>query len=96
MNFKALDPIIHSPLRLAVMSILMEMREADFILLRERTGATAGNISAQINKLKEAGYVQVVKGFRDNYPRTLCKITSKGSVAFEEYQQALQSFLKPG
>ncbi len=94
MNFKTLDPVIHSQLRLAVMSLLKELREADFILIREKTGATPGNVSTQINKLKEAGYVQVVKTFRDNYPRTVCKITAKGMNAFEEYSQALQTYVK--
>lgn len=94
MIFKPLDPIIHSPLRLAVMSLLTEMREADFNFIREKTTASAGNVSAQINKLKDAGYVQIVKSFRENYPRTICKVTAKGVNAFENYRDALRPYLK--
>lgn len=93
MDFKELDPILHSQLRLAVMSLLISVREAEFTFIREKTGATAGNLSVQINKLKEAGYIDVIKQFKDNYPQTICKITQKGVVAFEVYVQNLQSYL---
>lgn len=96
MYFKDLDPVLHSQLRLAVMSILVSEQEAEFTLLKERTNATAGNLSVQINKLKEAGYIEVIKQFRDNYPQTLCKITGAGQQAFESYVSAIQSYLKPG
>src|SRR6201989_1218961 len=81
--FKDLDPILHSQLRLAVMSLLISVKEAEFTFLRDKTNATAGNLSVQIQKLKEAGYIDVVKQFRDNYPQTICKITSAGVQAFE-------------
>lgn len=96
MYFKDLDPVLHSQLRLAVMSILVSEQEAEFTLLKEKTNATAGNLSVQINKLKEAGYIEVIKQFRDNYPQTLCKITGAGQLAFESYVNAIQSYLKPG
>ncbi|WP_298740839.1 transcriptional regulator [uncultured Chitinophaga sp.] len=96
MYFKDLDPVLHSQLRLAVMSILVSVQEAEFTLLKERTNATAGNLSVQINKLKEAGYIEVIKQFRDNYPQTLCRITGAGRLAFESYVNAIQSYLKPG
>ena len=91
--FKDLDPILHSQLRLAVVSILISVKEADFIYLREKTNATAGNLSVQINKLKEAGYIDVSKQFKDNYPQTTCKITPQGILAFEQYVKDLQSYL---
>jgi len=91
--FKDLDPILHSQLRLAVVSILISVKEADFIYLREKTNATAGNLSVQINKLKEAGYIDVSKQFKDNYPQTTCKITHQGILAFEQYVKDLQSYL---
>jgi len=94
MEFKALDPILHSQLRLAVMSILISTREAEFTFIREKTKATAGNLSVQINKLKEADYIEVTKQFNNNYPQTLCRITPKGIDAFEHYVQALQSYMK--
>ena len=74
--FKDLDPILHSQLRLAVMSLLISVKEAEFTFLKEKTNATAGNLSVQIQKLKEAGYIEVIKQFKDNYPQTICKITS--------------------
>jgi len=91
--FKDLDPILHSQLRLAVMSLLISVKEAEFIFLKEKTNATAGNLSVQIQKLKEAGYIEVIKQFKDNYPQTICKVTSTGIKAFEEYVKNLQAYL---
>jgi hypothetical protein len=91
--FKDLNPILHSQLRLAIISILISVQEAEFTYLREKTEATAGNLSVQINKLKEAGYIDVAKAFKDNYPQTVCKITPLGVQAFEEYVKDLQSYL---
>jgi hypothetical protein len=91
--FKDLNPILHSQLRLAVVSVLISIKEAEFTYLREKTNATAGNLSVQINKLKEAGYIDVTKQFKDNYPQTICKITPQGILAFEEYVKDLQSYL---
>ena len=95
MEFKELDPILHSQLRLAVISLLIGLKEAEFTFIREKTNSTACNLSVQINKLKEADYIEVTKQFKDNYPQTLCKITPKGISAFELYVQALQSYMKP-
>jgi len=91
--FKDLDPILHSQLRLAVMSLLISVKEAEFTFLKEKANATAGNLSVQIQKLKEAGYIEVIKQFKDNYPQTICKITSSGIKAFEEYVKNLQVYL---
>jgi len=93
MEFKDLDPILHSQLRLAVVSLLISVKEAEFTFIREKTNATAGNLSVQVNKLKEAGYIEVVKQFKDNYPQTICKITAAGVTAFEQYVKNLQSYL---
>ncbi len=94
--FKDLDPILHSQLRLAVMSLLIGVKEAEFTFIKEKTNATAGNLSVQVQKLKEAGYIAVMKEFKDNYPNTTCKITKKGIASFEQYVQALQQYLKVG
>jgi DNA-binding MarR family transcriptional regulator len=96
-QFRDLDPVLHSQLRLAIISLLMREKESDFSILKDRTKATAGNLSVQINKLREAGYIDVVKDFKDNYPHTICKITVSGSKAFEQYVKSLQSYvsLKP-
>ena len=91
--FKELDPILHSQLRLAVVSLLISVKEAEFTFLKEKTNATAGNLSVQINKLKEAGYIDVIKQFKDNYPQTTCKITPRGIDAFDEYVKSLQTYL---
>ena len=91
--FKDLNPILHSQLRLAVMSLLITVKEAEFTFIKEKTNATAGNISVQINKLKDAGYIDVIKQFKDNYPQTTCKITPAGIKAFEEYVKNLQTYL---
>jgi DNA-binding transcriptional ArsR family regulator len=91
--FKDLDPILHSQLRLAVMSLLMSVKEAEFTFLKEKTNATAGNLSVQIQKLKDAGYIDVVKQFKDNYPQTMCKVTPTGIKAFDQYVKNLQAYL---
>lgn len=90
---KPLNPIIHSELRLAVMSLLVEMEEADFVFLREQTGATAGNLSVQIDKLSKAGYVEVEKSFKGRRPCTTCRLTSAGLQAFDEYVAALKDYI---
>ena len=94
MDFKDLDPILHSQLRLAVVSLLISVKEAEFTFLKEKTNSSAGNLSVQLNKLKEAGYIDITKQFKDNYPQTLCKITPVGITAFEEYVKNLQQYLK--
>ena len=91
--FKDLDPILHSQLRLAIVSLLVGVKEAEFTFLKEKTNATAGNLSVQVQKLKDAGYIDVVKQFKNNYPQTLCKITPKGVKAFEQYVKDLQTYL---
>ncbi|MFV0471688.1 MAG: winged helix-turn-helix domain-containing protein [Paludibacteraceae bacterium] len=91
--FKELDPLLHSELRLAIMSILITVAEADFVYIKEQTKATAGNISVQIEKLKEAGYIEVERGFLGKRTRTVCKVTPKGSQAFKGYVEALKGYL---
>jgi hypothetical protein len=91
--FKDLDPLLHSQLRLAIMSLLISVKEADFSFLKEKTGATAGNLSVQITKLSEADYITVNKTFRDNYPLTTCKITPQGIQAFEKYVESIKGYL---
>jgi DNA-binding MarR family transcriptional regulator len=94
--FKELDPVLHSQLRLAVVSLLMGTDVAEFTYIREQTGSTAGNLSIQITKLKEAGYIDVTKKFNKNYPQTLCRITDLGRKKFAEYVNDLKEYLNPG
>ena len=89
-----LDPLLHSQLRLAIVSILLSVDEADFVYLKEQTGATAGNLSVQIDKLAAAGYIRVTKEFVGRKTRTSCQITEKGREAFERYVEALKDYLK--
>jgi hypothetical protein len=76
------------------MSILLSVDEADFVYLKEQTRATSGNLSVQIEKLREAGYIGVNKSFRGKIPCTICTITKKGISAFEIYTIALQSYIR--
>jgi len=92
--FKTLNPLLHSQLRLQIMSVLIAVESADFTYLLEKTGATRGNLSVQISKLKEAGYIDVSKTFRNNYPLTTCSITRKGIDAFEEYVQVIKQYIE--
>ena len=91
--FKELNPLLHSELRLGVMSILISVEEADFTYLKQETKATAGNLSVQIDKLSKAKYIEVIKTFKGKMPCTLCRITPKGIEAFEEYVEALKSYI---
>lgn len=91
--FPKLDPILHSELRLAVMSILAGVDEADFSFLKKQTGATSGNLSVQIDKLAAAGYITVEKTFKGKMPRTACKISPAGREAFKNYVEALKEYL---
>ncbi len=93
--FKELNPLLHSELRLGVMSILISVDSADFTYIRKQTGTTAGNLSVQMEKLKEAGYIDVTKSFKGKMPCTTCKITQQGIDAFQQYIEALQSYLNP-
>jgi DNA-binding transcriptional ArsR family regulator len=92
--FKDLDPVLHSQLRLSIISLLIGVKSATFNFLLEKTGATKGNISVQLKKLEEAGYITIDKSFQDNYPRTTCKITGKGVDAFRSYVDALRDYIK--
>lgn len=91
-----LDPLLHSELRLSVMSLLASVEEADFVYLREKTGATAGNLSVQIDKLSQAGYIEVEKGYEGKKPRTLCRMTETGRNAFIAYFKVLRSYFPKG
>ena len=94
--FKQLDPLLHSELRLAIISLLVGAKEAEFKELKEKTGATAGNLSVQVQKLSDAGYISVEKSFKGKYPLTTCKMTQTGLKAFDQYVAALKEYLKPG
>ncbi len=90
---KPLNPLLHSELRLAVMSILLGVESADFVYIRTETGATAGNLSVQLDKLQRAGYITVEKGFNGKMPRTTCSMTDLGREAMREYVEALKEYI---
>jgi predicted transcriptional regulator len=93
--FNDLDPVLHSQLRLAVISLLVSVKKAEFTYLKNETKSSAGNLSVQLQKLKEAGYIKIEKSFRDNYPQTICRITSQGIRAFETYVKNLRGYIDP-
>jgi DNA-binding transcriptional ArsR family regulator len=88
-----LNPLLHQELRLSVVSFLAGVESADFNKLLEVTSASKGNLSVQLTKLKEAGYIEIEKSFRGNYPHTECRITPTGQEALEEYIAQLKSML---
>lgn len=90
---KKLDPLLHNELRLAIMSVLVKEAEADFVSLKEKTEATSGNLSVQLDKLSEAGYISIHKHFKGKKPHTTCNITKKGILAFEDYVKGIQDYL---
>lgn len=91
--FSDLDPLLHSQVRLAIMSILIGVKNAEFGYLLGHIRTTKGNLSFQINKLKETGYILVKKSFKGNYPLTTCEITKKGISAYEVYVKAIEEYL---
>ncbi len=92
--FRELDPLLHSQLRLAVMSLLISVESAEFTFLKEKTKSTAGNLSVQLDKLSEAGYIDVEKSFKGKKPLTTCRINQKGIRAFEDYVNALKQYIE--
>lgn len=94
-DFKELNPILHQRLRLAIMSMLVATEKAEFKLIKQKTDATAGNLSIQLRKLEDAGYLKIDKSFRGNYPLTEVSITGDGEMAFNTYVSNLQGYLKP-
>ena len=92
--FKDLDPILHSQVRLAIMSILISVRTAEFGFLLENIKTTKGNLSFQLNKLKEAGYIIIKKSFKGNYPLTTCEISEKGIDSYEVYVNSISDYFK--
>jgi DNA-binding transcriptional ArsR family regulator len=91
--FKPLDPLLNSELRLAVISLLIGVEEIEFNEIKQKTGASAGNLSVQLKKLEEAQYIEIKKSFRGNYPLTTVKITPTGIDAFESYVSAIKSYI---
>lgn len=91
--FKDLDPLLHSQLRLAIMSLLIGLESAEFVYLKEKTKATSGNLSLQLDKLSKSGYVKIKKGFKGKYPVTHCKVTAMGIKAFRQYVEDIRSYI---
>jgi DNA-binding transcriptional ArsR family regulator len=92
--FENLDPLLHSQVRLAIMTLLIQAESAEFSYLLENTGTTKGNLSFQISKLEDAGYIEVIKSFRKKYPLTTLKISAKGIDAYEKYIEVISGYFK--
>lgn len=93
--YNDLDPLLHSQLRLAIISMLINSEKVEFTHIKEETKAASGNISIQIKNLQEAGYIEVEKTFKNNYPKTFVSITDKGVKAFESYVNDLKKYINP-
>lgn len=89
----SVDKMIHEPARLAVLTILAEVEAADFLYLQRMTQLTKGNLSAHLQKLEDAGLIDIQKSFQGKTPRTLCRITPQGKERFETYKEKLQNGL---
>lgn len=96
MAFSPLDPLLHSQLRLAVVSILVGVESAEFKYIQDKTEATQGNLSVQLKKLAAAGYIEIEKSFKNNYPNTRVRLTKKGHAAFEKYVEEISTYLNAG
>jgi DNA-binding MarR family transcriptional regulator len=88
-----IDPLIHAPTRLKIMAYLSIVESADFTFLMNQTGLTRGNLSVNLRKLEEAGYVSITKEFVDRIPRTLIRLTAEGRHALQVYRDNMQSVL---
>ncbi len=91
---EALDPILHSQVRLAIMAILIGVKSAEFSFLLEKTNSSKGNLSIQLTNLSEAGYIGIKKSFKGKYPLTTCHITGKGITAFENYVNSIDQYFR--
>jgi DNA-binding HxlR family transcriptional regulator len=91
--YNELDPVLNTPVRLAVVSVLIKARQADFNHLLEVTGTTQGNLSHQLKRLHSEGYIEIRKTFKGNYPHTTCRLTAKGRQAFEKYVADIKKYL---
>jgi DNA-binding MarR family transcriptional regulator len=91
--YNELDPILNVPVRLAIVSALVKVKQTDFNYLKEITKTTQGNLSHQIKKLSEANYIEVEKTYKGNYPQTICRLTAKGKKAFENYVETIKKYL---
>ena len=92
-NFEMLDPVLNTPVRLAIVSVLVKVKQADFNYLMEITQTTQGNLSHRLKKLKEADYIEIEKTFKGNYPNTICHLTRTGKKAFEQYVESIKKYL---
>jgi len=89
----SLDRLVHSPARLAILTYLSVVEEGDATYLLNQTKLTWGNLSANITRLHEAGYIDVIKEFKNNKPHTILKLTDTGRKAFQSYQDKMKELL---
>jgi len=89
-----LDPLLHAPVRLRIVTILADSTDADFVHLRDATGTTDGNLSRHLAKLEDAGYVKITKGYAGKKPRTSCSLTKRGRRALVGYLEELERIVE--
>lgn len=90
----SLDPVIHAPNRLAIMSLLAGLEEADFAFLKESTGLTDGNLSTHLSRLESEGYIEIRKSFLGKKPHTSCALTEKGRQSFRHYLTQMEQIVQ--
>ncbi len=93
-KFEALDPIVHAPVRLAILTVLISVKSADFVYLKNATKTTDGNLSTHIQKLEDVGYVKITKSFIGKKPKTTLCITALGQTAYKKYVEGIETYLK--
>jgi DNA-binding MarR family transcriptional regulator len=91
-TLNSIDKLIHEPARLNIMTYLYVIESADFLFIMRQTGLTFGNLSSHMNKLEEAGYIEIIKEFVGKKPHTMLKLTEKGRNAFDEYKKQMKQF----
>jgi DNA-binding MarR family transcriptional regulator len=92
--FDAIDPIVHEPARLHILTLLTVVESADFLYIIRQTGLTKGNLSSHLSKLEAAGYVEIKKEFLEKMPHTLIRISARGKKALQSYRSAMTGLLK--
>ena len=95
-QFDQPDHLIHAPVRLAILSALISVKEADFNFLKEAIDTSDGNLSVHLSKLEDAGYIEINKSFVGKRPRTSCTLTDKGRKAFKNYVETIEQYIHPG
>ena len=89
-----IDRVIHAPARLLIVTTLYVIDGGDMVFLKKQTNLSWGNLSVQVRRLEDAGYVAVKKEFVENKPHTVVSMTPEGRIAFETYRKHIKDILQ--